>query len=606
MPRRKISPRPHLESPMQTGPQSSRNSARRPLLSAIAIGSLCSAASAQSVWYVDDSAPVGGDGKGWSTAFRSINGGLDKALPGDEVRVAQGLYMPDGGPGRTRFDRDATIQIGNGVVVLGGFRGVSGGGPADERDPGRFHTTLSGDLRRNDPNVSDNSRHVVTFSTDVTATIDGCEISAGNDTSSDGVNVRVLGGHATLAGCTIAAGNAQDGGGILVDSGSLHLLGSLVVDCHASSGRGGGINAVDSDVTIEFSEFDFNTANDGGAFAHSGSGTVTLRDTRCFNNFANRGGAAVVEHGDFVRCVFDFNSAGIESSALRVVPAGGGGGAVTVIDSFLFNNAGPKGGAVHAATVGGGPIVTVLGGTVVANHVDGSSSSGGLQTDDPAAGALVVKNTILWDNDSGHVQNEKAQLSGPPGSIAIDYSDVEGWTGNLGGVGNLGASPHFVAPMFGDYRLLPDSPCVDTGDPAFVLTRGYEISLDGNVRLLDANFDRADLLDMGAFEFSNVALSMFGDPRPGGVITVRLDGTPGLPALLIVGTAEGFTPIPPLGAFLFDVFQPTEFVEWSSAPSMIDVDIPPDFEVPASFFVQAFVSSGSSGNLSNMIRVDIR
>ena len=590
---------------MQPVSQSSANAARRTLTGAFAIAALCTAASAQSVWYVDDSAPFGGDGKAWATAFRSVNGALDKAISGDEIRVAQGLYLPDGGPDRTRFDRDATFRIGGGIVVLGGFRGVTGSGSADERDPGRFRTTLNGDLRRNDPNFSDNSRHVVTFDAGVTATIDGCEISAGNDPLVDGANVLINGGHTTLIGCTIAAGVGQDGGGVFVENGSLHLIGSLVVDCHASGGHGGGIQAIDSDLTIEFSEFDFSSAADGGAFSHSGSGEISVRDSRFFGNFADRGGAALIEHGEFVRVVFDSNSAGIESSAVRVVAAASAGGSATLIDCFLLGNGAPKGGAVHAATAGGGPIVNVLGGTVVANHVNNTSSSGGLQTDDPAAGVLVVKNTILWDNESGHVQNEKGQLSGPAGAIAIDYSDVEGWTGALGGVGNLGANPKFAAPMFGDFRLNPDSPCIESADPAFVLTRGYETSIDGNPRLLDANFDRADLLDMGAFEFSNVALSLSGDARPGGLISVRLDGTPGLPALLIVGTAAGFSPIPPLGAFLFDVFQPTEFVDWASAPSTVTIDIPTDLEVPASYFVQAFVSSGSSGNLSNMISFEI-
>ena len=51
-----------------------------------------------------------------------------------------------------------------------------------------------------------------------------------------------------------------------------------------------------------------------------------------------------------------------------------------------------------------------------------------------------------------------------------------------GGIGNLDADPRFWGPEHGDYHLLPDSPCIDAGDP----TRQ------------DADGTR---IDMGAFPF---------------------------------------------------------------------------------------------------------
>jgi hypothetical protein len=56
----------------------------------------------------------------------------------------------------------------------------------------------------------------------------------------------------------------------------------------------------------------------------------------------------------------------------------------------------------------------------------------------------------------------------------IEYSCIQGWTGTHGGPGNIGDNPLFTDPdglddMFGteddNYRLTPDSPCIDTGHP---------------------------------------------------------------------------------------------------------------------------------------------
>ncbi len=57
-----------------------------------------SAAGGQTVLFVDDSAPRGGDGSSWDMACRFLQDGLAAAagaMPPVEVRVAQGTYKPD-------------------------------------------------------------------------------------------------------------------------------------------------------------------------------------------------------------------------------------------------------------------------------------------------------------------------------------------------------------------------------------------------------------------------------------------------------------------------------------------------------------------------------
>ena len=73
----------------------------------------------QSVWRVKASAPAGGDGLSWSTAFDSLQDALDVAAVPDQVWVARGRYRPD-----RRIDsgdpRSVTFWVPNGVSLYGG------------------------------------------------------------------------------------------------------------------------------------------------------------------------------------------------------------------------------------------------------------------------------------------------------------------------------------------------------------------------------------------------------------------------------------------------------------------------------------------------------
>lgn len=151
------------------------------------------------ILYVDDDAPPGGDGLSWNTALASLHDALvlasDRGNGIDEIRVAQGLYLPeqltpDGGtdccvphaaPGcSTAACEDimcsaypsccsgpwtetcvqlaeescgalctATFQLVNGVAVRGGYAGPGAADP-DARDPDAFPSVLSGDVAGDD------------------------------------------------------------------------------------------------------------------------------------------------------------------------------------------------------------------------------------------------------------------------------------------------------------------------------------------------------------------------------------------------------------------------------------------------------------------------
>ena len=105
------------------------------------------------------------------------------------------------------------------------------------------------------------------------------------------------------------------------------------------------------------------------------------------------------------------------------------------------------------------------------------------------------ENCILWANTGQPPQHI-------PDCYGGSYSCIQGWTGALGGIGNINEDPRFVRPGFwktkdlwidGDYRLLSDSPCIDAGDPNYI-PEPDETDIDGNLRVIDGR------IDMGAYE----------------------------------------------------------------------------------------------------------
>ncbi len=102
------------------------------------------------------------------------------------------------------------------------------------------------------------------------------------------------------------------------------------------------------------------------------------------------------------------------------------------------------------------------------------------------AGTLTASGCIFWGNHNLHHHNDvtgyDAQFDGDPNRIRLEYCCIEGWTPDLGGIGNIGVDPLFVAPDQNDFHLKSQaghwdaaalawvaddvtSPCIDAGDP---------------------------------------------------------------------------------------------------------------------------------------------
>jgi hypothetical protein len=99
-----------------------------------------------------------------------------------------------------------------------------------------------------------------------------------------------------------------------------------------------------------------------------------------------------------------------------------------------------------------------------------------------------VWNSIVYFN--------QAPLYPNSGGDSFEYSCT---TPPAPGAGNISADPRFVNAAAGDFRLRPDSPCIDAGTNLVDL---LTTDIQGLPRVMDGNEDGIAVVDMGAYEFN--------------------------------------------------------------------------------------------------------
>ncbi|MBW8042414.1 MAG: hypothetical protein FVQ85_20795 [Planctomycetes bacterium] len=124
-------------------------------------------------------------------------------------------------------------------------------------------------------------------------------------------------------------------------------------------------------------------------------------------------------------------------------------------------------------------------------------------------GTTTIENCIIYHNGYGG-QVWVISRFGSGATVNILYSDVQGGLEGIflwdedsivnWGPGNIDTDPCFVrvGDLFGtfegDYHLLPDSPCINAGDPNYI-AEPNETDLDGKPRVIGGR------VDMGAYEY---------------------------------------------------------------------------------------------------------
>jgi parallel beta-helix repeat protein len=394
--------------------------------------------------YVDEDANGANDGTSWQNAYNYLQDALADANSSpkpDEIQVAQGIYKPDQGGGKTPGDRTATFQLINGVTLKGGYAGFGEPDP-NARDTEVYKTILSGDLNGDDNgylNMSENSYHIVIGSgTDANAVLDGFTITAAEAYGPSGGGMYNEHGSPTVincafsksrawnggcvynyysnpsfANCAFSEGLAYGGGGGMYNSYSSPVLTNCtftqnkilssmmamggggmcnwhssptLTDCAFSknqgAGYGGGMLNYYSSVTMMNCTFAENTGSTGGGLCNRESSSAKLTDC----TFSRNAGGGIYNEGNssltLSNCIFSENSSRYD---------GGGvcGGALTMTNCVFTQNL--------AKGSGGG---MCGGGTIINCRFSGNSSEyygGGMYT----GGNSTIVNCIFSGNSGG-------------------------------------------------------------------------------------------------------------------------------------------------------------------------------------------------------------
>jgi len=436
--------------------------------------------------------------------------------PGD----LQGIYKPDQGAAVVSGDRYASFQLLNGVAVIGGYAGFGAPDP-NARDVVLYETVLSGDLNGNDGpgfvNYGENSYHVVTGSgTDATAVLDGFSITSGSANGSvafsnnSGAGVYCLGGSPILIDNTFSANLAIRGGGmfsyssttILInctfsgnvaayDGGGMYnilstptLIDSTFIGNYAGAVGGGMCNLYYSKPTLTNTTFSGNIAKYGGGMANCINSAPVLINCTFSGNFAIYFGGGMHNQADsspvLISCIFNGNFASNFGGGMSNFQ----NSSPTLMNNTFSGNSAKYGGGMFNY-LSSNPTLTnsTFSGNFAAFYVGGMFNISSNPT---------ITNSIFWLNEDSVGTNESAQIFG--GTPVVNYSCIQGWTGGLGGTGNIGDDPLFVRNPddggdgwgvggnddYGDLRLSSGSSCIDAGDNTAVPLDVYDIDGDGN------------------------------------------------------------------------------------------------------------------------------
>ncbi len=373
----------------------------------------------------------------------TIQAGIDAAVAGDTVLVADGTYTGEGNRDIDFKGKAITVQSENGAencVIDCEDYSVRG----FYFHTGETQTSVLKGFTVKNSNVPDSGAITVSSS----PTITGCTIS-GN--SGYGINcIYSSSSSPTITGCTIS-GNGSNG---------IHASSSpTITGCTISGNGSNGIWAYDS--TISGCTISGN-ADDGiwacssmiSGCTISGNSGHGIQSGPSSSNSTISGCTISGNGSNGIYCT-NSSSPWIENCLIT----GNGHD-----DLYI------SGGGIYSYSSSSSP--TIINCTISGNT---AYNFGGLSLF--ASG--VIKNTIVWGNTPNTSEIDSF--------ASVKYSDIAGYSG--GGDGNIDEDPSFVGN--GDYRLSANSPCINTGTSS----GAPDTDIVGTSRPQGSGFD------MGAYEY---------------------------------------------------------------------------------------------------------
>lgn len=271
---------------------------------------------------------------------------------------------------------------------------------------------------------------------------EGSVVSANNIRSG-----AVLDGFTLTNGTGTWEGSYTYGGGLYVLDSTLILKNCIVTENWSSDGPG-GIQGRDSIIEIHNCAFSKNNGWWGGAISLINSDAEIIESTIDESRSGYGGTIYITENS---KVLIENN---LIMNTLSYVPAIGIGASSTVT---LTNN------------------------TIVDNLGEGIAT--GIYAVGFETGSATITNNVLWGNNDDLV------------NLSATYSNIE--DGDPG-EGNISTYPMFINAAQKDYRLRPDSLCIDKGTN----NGAPKTDLDGDPRPIDGDGDGIDVVDIGADEFN--------------------------------------------------------------------------------------------------------
>ena len=201
--------------------------------------------------------------------------------------------------------------------------------------------------------------------------------------------------------------------------------------------------------------------------------------------------------------------------------------------------------------------------TFIGNRADGEGGSIHCFNENSI---VAITNSIIWDNEPPNL----------PVWLSVNYCDVQG---GFEGVGNIDTDPLFADPDSGCYRLTPQSPCIDVGDPD-----SYNDPDGSDADIGAFYFHKCDIdIEPEALEFSCLQTGLIDS------LAFLINNTGGTPLLVFgqkiipfdvpfaVGEGGGFSSIEPDSSrAIWVTFTPEEEAEYSAVITVESAD--PDEE----------------------------